>query len=196
MAWGKIKQNKQSCPRCGAEINLELEQCPYCGRVMAEPVRSTEEVLALEARRQYLSKQIADYVAHMPLLSIPSPPGWDFRALGLVTAQTVTGTGVLSDVTSQWTDFFGLQSGVFRDKLRAGENLCKDGLRLDALGLGGHAVIGIDVDYAEVGNSKMLMVCMTGTAIRLESFDPLEKGVAAKLAKAVELLAELQSIRI
>jgi hypothetical protein len=37
---------------------------------------------------------------------------------------------------------------------------------------------------------------MTGTAIRLESFDPLEKGVAAKLAKAVELLAELQSIRI
>jgi hypothetical protein len=36
--------------------------------------------------------------------------------------------------------------------------------------LGGNAILATDIDYAEVGGGKgMLMVCMTGTAVLLEN---------------------------
>lgn len=43
-------------------------------------------------------------------------------------------------------------------------------LRTKALLMGGHAILGTDIDYSEVGGGKgMLMVCMAGTAVRFNS---------------------------
>ena len=55
-------------------------------------------------------------------------------------------------------------------------------MRLAAIELGGNAVIAADVDYAEVGgNSAMLMVCMTGTAIHLKNPKILGNGIPEML---------------
>jgi uncharacterized protein YbjQ (UPF0145 family) len=43
-------------------------------------------------------------------------------------------------------------------------------LRKETLELGGNAVLATDIDYAEVGGDKgMLIVCMTGTAVLLKN---------------------------
>ena len=77
-------------------------------------------------------------------------------------------SGVVSEFTSSFTDLFGVQSGRFNKKLKAGEDICFAQLRKQALDLGGNAVIATDIDYSEVGGGKgMLMVCMGGTAIKL-----------------------------
>ena len=117
------------------------------------------------------------------------PFGWEYDSLALVTAQSVTGTGIFADIGSIFTDAFGAQSGMYVSKIQQGEELCSSRLRLDALKLGAHAVIGVDVDYADVGGSKsMLMVCMTGTAVRLRNLDVLPRPVRDNLARAHELL--------
>ncbi len=111
----------------------------------------------------------------IPVVTLQNPKDWDYRVLRMVTAQSVTGTGVVSEISSSFSDFFGMQSNRLNSKLRNGENICKSALRMEAISLGGNAIIATDIDYAEVGGDKgMLMVCMSGTAIKLKNLDILE----------------------
>ena len=101
----------------------------------------------------------------------------------MVTGQSVTGTGIISELASSFTDIFGMQSGRFGNKIKEGENICKAQLRLAAAHLGASAVIGTDIDYSEVGGGKgMLMVCMSGTAIKLDNLEVLNSDTAEKLS--------------
>lgn len=112
---------------------------------------------------------------NIPVITLQNPKDWDYRVLRMVTAQSVTGTGVISEISSSFSDFFGMQSNRLNSKLRNGENICRLALRMEAIKLGGNAIIGTDIDYAEVGGDKgMLMVCMSGTAIKLRNLDILE----------------------
>jgi uncharacterized protein YbjQ (UPF0145 family) len=141
-----------------------------------------------------VSKELDRHLPAVPLLSLHLPMGWDYEPITIVTAQSVTGTGLFSDVGSFFTDVFGLQSGMFREKLKDGEDICKKAIRLETLKLGGHGVLGIDVDYAEVGGTKaMLMVSMTGTAVRLKNLDILSPDSRDKLARGKEIVEELQN---
>jgi uncharacterized protein YbjQ (UPF0145 family) len=135
-------------------------------------------------------------IFQIPIVSVPNPMGWTYKPITIITAQTVTGTGIFSDISSAFTDLFGAQSGAYNTKLRDGENMCKSSLRAQAIELGANAVIGVDVDYAEVGGQRaMLMVCMTGTAVRVtKTDDPDEEFLAvadaahrkAKRAREIE----------
>jgi uncharacterized protein YbjQ (UPF0145 family) len=119
-------------------------------------------------------QQLVDLIEFVPVVSLQSPFKWEYEVLGMVTGQSTTGTGFISEFTSSWTDLFGAQSGRYNSKLRAGEDLCFGQLRTQCLNMGGHAVIGTDIDYSEVGGMKgMLMVCMAGTAVKLSSLDVL-----------------------
>ncbi|MCL4111631.1 UNVERIFIED_CONTAM: hypothetical protein GTU68_002047 [Idotea baltica] len=96
----------------------------------------------------------------------------------MVTGQSTTGTGVFSDFYSSITDLFGMQSNSYNKKLKGGEDLCYAQVRLQALKLGGNAVIATDLDYSEVGVEKgMLMVCMAGTAIKLRNTNVLGEKI-------------------
>jgi uncharacterized protein YbjQ (UPF0145 family) len=116
----------------------------------------------------------------------------------MVTGQSVTGTGVISEFTSSWTDFFGAQSNRYNAKLKAGEQLCFAQLRKQAADMGGNAVIATDIDYSEVGGDKgMLMVCMAGTAVRLKNLDVLSENRQKYLPtidRVSQRFAELQSL--
>lgn len=61
----------------------------------------------LEAQVKAKKKSAEGMLTCIPLASIPSPHGWSYQTLGLVTAQSVSGTGLFSDVTSAFTDLFG-----------------------------------------------------------------------------------------
>src|SRR5690606_18073590 len=86
--------------------------------------------------------------------------------------------------TSSITDFFGAQSGAYNRKILHGEELCQVQLRLKCLEAGGNAIVGADIDYDEVGGKEgMLMVCMTGTAVRLKNLDVLNGKKSARLSE-------------
>jgi uncharacterized protein YbjQ (UPF0145 family) len=180
-----------SCQNCGGEFkksifngNLPYNQeavnfihlytnstsagyCEKCGAPLLKEARKSAQ-----DQHQQNASTLNKNIHHIPLLSLQAPPTWKYQPLGLVTGQSVTGTGVFSEFASAWTDFFGAQSKAYNTKIAGGEQICQTQLRLKCLELGGNAILGTDIDYAEVGGGKgMLMVCMTGTAVLLENTD-------------------------
>ena len=106
----------------------------------------------------------------------------------MVTGQSTTGTGVIAELTSSFSDLFGVQSGRFNKKLKGGEDICFAQLRKQTLDLDGNAVIATDIDYSEVGGDKgMFMVCMGGTAIKLKNTNILGQERANKIIELIQL---------
>lgn len=168
--------------------NKVISYCTKCGSDLYgdSRVKMVEEQRVLQTELQTLIKSI-------PVVSLQNPLNWDFEVIEMVTGQSTTGTGIVSELTSSFTDLFGLQSSRYNNKLKAGEDLCFAQLRKRTIEVGGNAVIATDIDYSEVGGEKgMLMVCMAGTAVKLKNIeilgidkiDPLNKipGVYTRLS--------------
>lgn len=88
--------------------------------------------------------------------------------LGIVSAQFVLGTGLLTDFLSSWTDLFGARSGSYQSKLDRIGREALDRVNARAQALGANAVVGLRVDHDEIagGGKSMLMVTASGTAVR------------------------------
>ena len=157
--------------------------CSKCGNSLF-----TTNSMKVASERQKVIEEIESLISVIPVISIQSPLNWDYDILDMVTGQSTTGTGVVSEFSSSFTNLFGAQSGRFNRKLRSGENMCFAQLRKQAIDLGGNAVIATDIDYSEVGGAKgMLMVCMAGTAIILKNTDILGEERANILNQIEEL---------
>jgi uncharacterized protein YbjQ (UPF0145 family) len=157
-----LRKNQISLINLWAAVPIS-EACNKCGD------ESFKEALTdLQAELTAAQNNLRSAITFMPILSLQNPMGWSYEPISIVSAQTVTGTGLFSDVTSALTDLFGTQSGAYNVKLREGEDICKASLKAQAIEMGGSAVLAVDIDYAEVGGSRaMLMVCMTGTVVKV-----------------------------
>ena len=147
--------------------------CTACGRELLEQasLQLNQEIIRIKDLLQ--SK-----IQHIPLLSAHTPYNWKYHAIGIVTGQTVTGTGAVSEFKSGFTDFFGGQSGSFNKKIAEGEKMAFAQLQAKAMKMGGNAVIAVDIDYADVGTGKgMLMVCATGTAVKVDNTDVFQPHI-------------------
>lgn len=176
---GRDEPWQAACDKCGGEAYAEARR------------QLSDESTALKtALKQILPR--------VPVVSLQNPMGWTYEPIAIVTGQTVTGTGIFSDVASAFTDLFGAQSGSYNSKLREGENLCKTQLRGQAIELGGNAVLAVDVDYAEVGGQRaMLMVCMTGTAVRITGLSPADDSFltdAAEAGRQAQRIREIEGL--
>lgn len=137
---------------------------------------------ALVAERDTVMSALEANLMLLPIVSLQNPQGWYYKSIGIVTAQSTTGTGMFSDVASAFTDVFGAQSNAYNNKLRAGENICKASLRMQALEQNGNAILAADVDYSEVGGQRaMLMVCMTGTVVEVTNVSIFGDEMESKL---------------
>lgn len=175
--------------------NYRNENAPaYCTDCAPAYLNQYRESIQLQ--KEELLQIVKSNVKVIPILTAHNPLNWDYMALSMVSAQTVTGTGLLSEFTSSWSDFIGGQSGSLQDKLSQGEMLCRNQLRYKAAMLGGNAVIAADVDYAEVGGGKgMLMVCMSGTAVRLKNAKDVLSIDIQKLDDLEAAISSLNSIK-
>jgi uncharacterized protein YbjQ (UPF0145 family) len=161
--------------------------CNKCGTELYEKYK-----LQLLKERNKKNTNLQHFIDAVPVVSTHSPLNWDYEILSMVTGQSTTGTGVISEFTSSFTDLFGVQSGRLNRKLKGGEDLCFAQLRKQTLDLGGNAVIATDIDYSEVGGGKgILMVCMGGTAINLKNPTILGQDRADKIDSLSKLNTRL-----
>jgi uncharacterized protein YbjQ (UPF0145 family) len=201
-----------TCPNCNAELKSSLlssvsllhqreiqlikEYLPnaaseYCNKCGKTPLQEAKNAYHEEVRE--LKGFIQENIALIPVVTAPNPFRWEYETLEMVTGQSVTGTGVISEFTSSFTDLFGVQSNRYNSKLKDGEKLCASQLQKQTLDLGGNAVIATDIDYSEVGGDKgMLMVCMSGTAIRLTNIEILGSEKTRKIEKLNKCNGRLQ----
>ncbi|MBK7959543.1 MAG: hypothetical protein IPK03_16540 [Bacteroidetes bacterium] len=93
----------------------------YCSKCFLK-----EKALANEIAKRELEKakfELNEIFDSMLIASIHLPPNWKFSVIGLVTGQSTTGTGIISEIASSFTDTFGMQSTAFNEKLANGEKI-------------------------------------------------------------------------
>ena len=154
----------------------------FCNKCGTEKLKEAKEKYKTE--KYNLTHFINNNINAIPVTTTHSPLNWNYKVIGIVSGQSSTGTGVVTEFTSDFTDFFGAQSNRHNKKIKKGENLCYQQLRMQTLQQGGNAVIATDIDYSEIGSGRgMLMVCMAGTAIYLDNTDILFKDIKELISK-------------
>lgn len=145
---------------------LNREAPGYCQLCGSDLLQQSRDELNKELKT--VKEFIRLNITKIKILTTHTPYAWQYVPISIVTGQSVTGTGFMSEFKSDFTDFFGGQSGSFNKKLADGELLCFAQMRSKAIELGANAIIATDVDYGDVGEGKgMLMVCAAGTAIKV-----------------------------
>ncbi|WP_051621309.1 heavy metal-binding domain-containing protein [Leeuwenhoekiella sp. MAR_2009_132] len=177
------------------EYSIEKKK-GYCEKCSLALYQQSVEKLKQEV--ELLKSELRELIKNIPILTIQNLPCWKYRILQMVTGQSTTGTGALTEFTSSFTDFFGQQSSRHNAKLKAGEELCMAQIRHETYELGGNAIIGVDVDYSDAGGGKgMLIVCMSGTAINVDliCFSELQQRSFGTLEKKKHRLEFLKNFK-
>jgi uncharacterized protein YbjQ (UPF0145 family) len=87
------------------------------------------------------------------------------KYLGVVTGEVIVGANMFRDLFASIRDIVGGRSGSYEDVLARARLQARDEMKQFAAGVGGDAVVGVDLDYEVLGaNGSMLMVSATGTA--------------------------------
>jgi uncharacterized protein YbjQ (UPF0145 family) len=91
------------------------------------------------------------------------------RYLGLVTGEAIMGANIFKDLFAGIRDIVGGRSAAYESELRKAREIATGEMCQAAADLGANAVVGVDIDYETVGGqSSMLMVSLSGTAVVLE----------------------------
>jgi uncharacterized protein YbjQ (UPF0145 family) len=91
------------------------------------------------------------------------------KYLGLVTGEAILGANIFRDIFAGIRDIVGGRSAAYEQELRKAKDIAIREMVEQAQGLGANAVIGVDLDYENVGQSGgMLMVSASGTAVVTE----------------------------
>ena len=196
-----------TCPNCNAEIksgmftvnniisdkkieainfftdNKSLAFCDKCSNPLLFTAKQKYEKLGQELKSQFKID-----LQKVPVITLQHPDKWDYTVIKLVTAQSVTGEGALTEFLSSFSETFGGTSTRLAGKLKNGENICISNLRMEAIRAGANAVIACDIDFAQIGAHErgILMVCMAGTAIHLKNPEILPGEMATVFARLQE----------
>lgn len=86
---------------------------------------------------------------------------------GVVFGEVIVGVNFIKDFAASIRDFIGGRSNTYENELVNARNTAMQELSSRAAALGADAVVGIDVDYEVLGQGGMLMVTVSGTAVKL-----------------------------
>jgi uncharacterized protein YbjQ (UPF0145 family) len=107
----------------------------------------------------------------MPDMIITTTPTVEGRPitqyLGIVMGETILGANIVRDFMASITDIVGGRSAAYEKSLREAREIAMQELEAEAASRGADAVVGVDVDYETIGQGSMLMVSVSGTAVKL-----------------------------
>ena len=89
--------------------------------------------------------------------------------LGLVSGEAILGANIFKDFFAGIRDIVGGRSAAYEAELRKAKQIALEEMQSEAARLGANAVVGVDLDYENLGaQGGMLMVCASGTAVKVE----------------------------
>lgn len=88
---------------------------------------------------------------------------------GIVNGEAIYGANIFRDFFAGIRDIVGGRANAYERVLKDGRDRALEDMIAEAEKLGANAVIGVDIDYESLGTKgSMLMVSLSGTAVRLE----------------------------
>ena len=205
--------NLAKCPNCKASvkgflssdlinqsqtdfINKHLAQShdAYCTSC-ATPLLN-EIALSLRQQKNDIEIRLKQIIHNIPVITSPAPIKWEYEILGMINAQTTSGTGFATELSRSFNDFFGSTSNSTNQKVLKATNLCKTELRIQCVKAGGNAIISTDIDFNEIGggSTNMLMICMSGTAIKVTDMSNFSEKNREGILETIELTQQLEAI--
>lgn len=166
------------CPKCGMAYYAAQEvECPNCHVKMTWTGVTKDKWTAMSVEQRTLLKNNAMGVQSSPEINgyanILTTTGFNFEGyritayLGIITGESVLGTGFLSSFNAGWSDIFGTHSQKYQEKLKKAKDDALILLRKEADDVGANAVIGVDLDY-NTFSADIIGVIASGTAVRIE----------------------------
>lgn len=86
---------------------------------------------------------------------------------GVASGETILGANIFRDFLAGIRDIVGGRAKAYENVLRDARQTAIDEMCEMARAMGANAVIGVDIDYEQVGTG-MLMVTAAGTAVTLD----------------------------
>jgi len=87
---------------------------------------------------------------------------------GIVTGEAILGANIFKDIFAGIRDIVGGRSATYENELRNAKDIALREMQERAEALGANAIVGVDLDYENLGASGgMLMVTASGTAVLL-----------------------------
>ena len=127
--------NYSKCPSCGKSIGgmfgativnqqktdiinsvMSKNETAYCSSCSNEYI--TQMVKVKNDRFYALKERIIPLSSAIPVITSQAPTGWEYDVLDMVTSQTTSGTGFLTDLSQSINDFFGQGSESTNRKVR------------------------------------------------------------------------------
>jgi uncharacterized protein YbjQ (UPF0145 family) len=101
---------------------------------------------------------------------VTTTPGIDGRKiseyLGVVTGEAILGANIMKDIFAGFRDIVGGRSSAYEQELQKARQIAMKEMEEEAASLGANAIVGVDIDYETVSTGNMLMVSVSGTAVR------------------------------
>ncbi|UCC40363.1 MAG: heavy metal-binding domain-containing protein [Candidatus Aminicenantes bacterium] len=105
----------------------------------------------------------------MLILTTPTIEGKRIvKYLGLVSGEAILGANIFKDFFAGIRDIVGGRSAAYENELRKAKEIAIEEMKAEAKGMGGNAVVGVDLDYETISIGQaggMLMVSASGTAV-------------------------------
>jgi len=86
---------------------------------------------------------------------------------GTVTGEAILGANIFKDFFAGVRDIVGGRSAAYEKELEKAREIAFAEITERAQALGADAIVGIDIDYETIGSGSMLMVAVSGTAVKL-----------------------------
>ncbi|EII6832789.1 TPA: heavy metal-binding domain-containing protein [Clostridioides difficile] len=156
------------CRKCGKQLpeNSEQDLCELCKDIL--------KIKAKESIEEYnKEKELNSLKSNPELVLISTTPFLDGytieKYITVEAVEVVVGAGFYADTTASLTVFLGDRSFPFEKKLNQGRTEAFNLLKKKAVSIGGNAVIGIDIDYMEIG--KLFSIMVNGTVVKVKQND-------------------------
>ncbi|WP_171230892.1 YbjQ family protein [Ruegeria sp. HKCCA6707] len=159
------------CKDCGTEIGWLNSNNGYCKNCHIKQ-------MGLQARgetAQHAEKRRIEQKAHndaVDAVMVTTETAHNLpvsERLGIVAGETVLGLNAFKDLAADLRGLVGGNSATIQKAMRDAREEAIQELKAQAHKLNADAVVGINIDYHDIGSTaKMMMVAATGTAVKLE----------------------------
>jgi uncharacterized protein YbjQ (UPF0145 family) len=90
------------------------------------------------------------------------------RFMGVVNGEAIIGANIFRDLFSSVRDVVGGRAGGYERALAGAREAAVDDMKEAAREMGANGIVGIDFDYAVMGETNgMMLVAVSGTAVKM-----------------------------
>jgi uncharacterized protein YbjQ (UPF0145 family) len=133
-----------NCPRCGSMVPEGAAFCSKCGAAQASP-------------------------SAFLIVTTPTVAGYKIKkVLGVVTGLTPRTRGIFGQFIAGFESMVGGEVTAFTSEVEKARWEAIDRAKSRAIALGANAIIGLDVETSDIGQSNIVLFSATGTAVVIE----------------------------